>query len=233
MSRSRTRRPVFLSAVILVVLLGSVLIGSTFAGNVSYNEPMETLKGESYNVDLKYTRTRGSKTYLSMLDENNRKAFQEGMFWSPNRTEIVYLQLTNNEAFPVECMPRLDVGLNQFDNMLSYAVIDKLKSTDASQPSSWKAFSDKAALENNNGVSDVLPSNTDPDTRIPCNLCQTNILLGPGESYFLALAIHMDKDASSKYRNKTLEFEFAVQVNANYKPGVTDPANATDDKKSF
>ena len=234
MMKARKRRPVFLSAVILAVLLGSVIIGSTFAytwqDSVSYTKNAESIGTLDYAVDLKYAKTRGvaDNSYASLLAANTA-AFNDSMLWCPGRTELVYLQLTNNELFAVDCSLKLNVTNSEFDDVLTYAVedvltyavIDDLKSTSNEHPSSWGNFYANA------GVKGVLTEGEHALRSVPVSAESNDktdkIRLSPNESHFLTLAIHMNEEAPSDYEGKKLEFSFDLHVDANYKPGV-DPA---------
>ena len=211
MLKARSSRSVFLSSAILVLALGVMLIGGTFAWGVNYaeNDQAEELTGnQGYHVDLQY-RMKDSE-YASLIG-TNAAAFTSDMLWCPGKTEIVYLKLKNEEAFPVDCTLSLYVTNTGFDNTLTYAVIEELTPSSEDHPKNWSEFKDMA-----NGDTVLSQGNHTLFTRQP---------LAPSSGeYDLALAIHMAEDASSDYQRAEMYFNFKLQVEANFGPGATPAA---------
>jgi len=216
MLKARRRKPLFLSAAILAILLGTVLVGSTFASGVDYDTEEKGDPGSNYKVAFEYHN--GADSYVPM---ENSAALTEDMLWCPGKTEIVYLKLTNNELFPVDCSLKLNVTQNDFDGMFTYAVIENdLKSSPADHPSNWGDFRDAASKTGTLSVGEHNLRNGNPENH------EDVILLSPGSSRCMAVAIHMSEKASSDYASpknneKTMNFKFVLQVNANFMPGET------------
>lgn len=207
MFKAKRRKSVFLSAAVLAILLGTVLIGSTFASNVGYSgdaDPVET----AYNVDFEYHNGNGN--YLPLKDNSN---LTQNTLWCPGRTEILYIRLQNDEKFTANCTLTLNVTDTGFGETLTYAIYDgDLKKLDT-PPKSWPAFKGMArTLEG--GVNDVVLSKKE-------HKLLNKEQLDPEEELYLALAIHMDENASSIYEGKTLKYDLVLQIDANYQPGET------------
>ena len=217
-----------LSAIVIVMAMGVMLVGNTFANQVDYTSTETSLdsvdgyKDKNYSVALDYTRTRNGEYNNSMLN-GGVAAFNQSTLWCPGRTEIVYLKLTNTERFATSCSLSLDVGASGFDNTLTYAVIDNLESNSTSHPTNWLNFETIAANAQRD-TEEVKTGTLTGNTAYPLLYRE---LLATNETHYLALAIHMDEGADSTYQGKTMNLEFTLTVDADYKPGET-PAPATD-----
>lgn len=190
--------------------LSVVALGGTFANQVIYDE----LKGDfsenstlDYKVDVKYY----DSAKQSYTEDLLTSSVFDSTLWCPGYTKIVYLKITNNEAFPVDCTLNMTVNETGFDDTLRYAIINEnLKAEDAEHPKNWKDF----AVDNSFLLSKTTHTLIDKKT------------FGNNDSQYYALAIHMDENATNQYQNQKLDMTFNFSVNANYKTGET-PAPIT------
>lgn len=202
MSKTISKKLVLLMIALAILCVGFIALSGTFATQVSYDSEMKELSEKDFYVDLMHL---SGDTYTTLLGDGSQ-AFPDSSFWCPGRSEILYLKVVNNEAFPVDCTLTLDVNNSGFDDVLRYAVInDQLIPGDHSHPTSWTEFVSRTdgAKVLKEAVHEIMP--------------QT--LLAPNSEVYLALCIHMDENASSDYQNKTLLMNFALRTNANYQPG--------------
>lgn len=204
--------------VMLILLAGAMLVGGTFADQLNLEGTEQALPnnvntaGMDYAVTLSYYDADAAVPgYVNVLTPHGKVT--DGMFWCPGRTEIIYLKVENAEKFPVEAIVSVvasDVAnVQKFDNTLSYVVFDGLKQGVELPVASWKEVTGGQTLKT--GSSEI-------------QLVQTDLLATQGNVHYLALAIHMDEHAGSKYMNAQMNLDFKLRVNANYQPGY-DPAN--------
>lgn len=191
----------------LVVLGGGILaINGTFASNVNYNSPKTELdSSQNFNVSLEYLK---DGKYVSLFGDV--QPFSDSSKWCPGRSEIVYLKLSNNELFPINCTLALNVNETEFDDQLQYAILPVNLFADAAQhPASWREF--VQAAKNN---AEVLSQGTH-------HLINEKTMLNPDENnaQYIALCIHMNEDADSSYQNKKLSMNFSLRLDADFEPG--------------
>lgn len=212
-----------LALLVTLVLLASGLIamGSTFAGQVNYNDAMVDLNTNenvmTYKVDIECydPSATGNDPYAISLMTNADVFTGSNVYWCPGKTEIVYLRITNNEKFPIDCSLDMNVKESGFDNVLSYAVIaEDLKTGTVTHPANWSKFVEAAS------VSDTLAIGNDE------NLLFENAPIEAGGVRYYAVAMHMDEKATSEYQGKTLKMTFDFRVNANYQTGDTPSGEA-------
>lgn len=188
---------------------GTMALGGTFATRLDLDGGAATTlptNSPHYEVDVKYHANGSYSTSLL----SNGAIFTKDVPWCPGYTKIVYLEVTNNEAFPVECSLNMNVKTTGFGNNLKYAVIPRnLKAADVDHPDNWAEFEKMA-----NG-STVLKQG---DNYIFENI-YLSFLDGEKTKYF-ALAIHMDKTTSNHYQGKKLKMNFEFRVNTNWEPNA-------------
>lgn len=209
---TKKSKKLFLLIALIVLAVGVTALSGTFATGVNYNESETKLEGETnFNVDVQYVHSNsGSTEYADLLTTT---AFSDSSKWCPGRTEIIYLKLTNKEAFPINCTVDLNVTESEFDNVLSYSVLkgDLLYNNKENHPTSWADYVEKAAPQKPKVLSvdkhTLLEKETLPVGNAPC---------------YLALAIHMDENATNDYENKVMKMNFSLRFDANYKPGTTE-----------
>lgn len=207
------KKKFLLVLVLLIAGLGISLLTGTFSAQVSYDDSMtEVEAGQSYQVDVGYQHSNAlTGTYRDLLTS---AVFTDASTFCPNRTEIVYLQVTNREAFPINFSLALKVTETGFGNTLSYAPltgVDLLKDNKKNHPTSWESY--LAAAQ----VSPMPLSKTVNDQ---LHTVSDRMLVLPGETIPLALAVHMDQNAGNEYQNKDLHMNFVVRIDANYAPGT-------------
>ncbi len=204
--RKKSKKVILLLA-LLVLALGTALLSGTFAANVDYSTEKIALTDEkgNYNVDVEYIHSNShTADYADFMTAAN---FSGASCWCPGRTEILYLKITNNEAFPINCSVSLNVKESGFDDTLHYAFLSRDLLTDraANHPASWADYVTAA------GSSAILQKGSHP-------LWQQVTLLNDQPQY-LAVAIHMDESASSQYENKTMLFNYVFRYDADKAPG--------------
>lgn len=207
MTKSVNKRLLILLAAFVLVLGGMWALRGTFASMVNYSGNKEELTGNRYAVELQYWN---SSDYVSLLGDNAQQPFTDGSAMCPGRSEIAYLQLTNNEKFPIDTILSLDVASSGFDSTISYAVLEGDWVNNPDHPASWSKF---AAQANGSKVLSVAKH----------ELLKLKPLAA-GETRCLAVCIHMDESATSAYQNKRMEMKFDLRMNADYEPGVV-PVN--------
>lgn len=205
----RSKKLVMLLALALLAL-GLAALSGTFASTVDYNtEKEDVAENKSYDVGVQYVHSNsGTAEYADLL---NATAFSDSSKWCPGRTEIIYLKLANNEAFPINCTIELNVTESEFDSVLSYSVMegDLLYNNKENHPTSWADYVEKA-----NQQPKVLSKGKH-------TLLDKKTLIGNAPCY-LALAIHMDENATNDYENKVMKMNFSLRFDANYEPGTTE-----------
>lgn len=207
---TKKSKKLFLLIALVVLAVGVTALSGTFATGVNYNESETKLEGETnFNVDVQYVHSNsGSTEYADLLTAT---AFSDSSKWCPGRTEIIYLKLTNMEAFPINCTVDLNVTESEFDSVLSYSVMegDLLADNKKSHPVNWADYVSKAG-----NLSTVLSEGKH-------TLLDKKTLIGNAPCY-LALAIHMDENATNDYENKVMKMNFSLRFDADYAPGTTD-----------
>lgn len=201
-----------------LVCIGILVLNGTFASKVTYDTStaadLPTNSGH-YNAVLSYQTANNSYVELINNGVYTDASFSTDMFWCPGRTEIVYLKVQNKESFPVNYSLSLLVSEESNDNYfltdtMSYAVHKGLKRTDPNHPESWSDY--VKACEGGQAQqlsrTSANPLFSDPQPLEP----------GNGEAY-LALAIHMDENASSAYKNKNLSLKIELRIDSNSVPG--------------
>jgi len=179
-----------------MVCAGVILLGNTFATKVNKTDHQvivdENNKTMKYDIDLLYVKDTTSTSLLT----SNAAVFTENMLWCPGKTEVVHLQLVNNEKFPVEYRLFLDVTESEFESTLTYAIL-----ADDHDPTSWTDF-----VNHSNGKRTL--------SKERHLLTPTELTLASKGTYNLTFAIHMEESATSEYRNKQLEFVFDIEIDA-------------------
>lgn len=210
---TKKSKKLFLLIALVVLAVGVTALSGTFATGVNYNDAETKLDtNESYAVDVQYVHSNSGNTeYADLLSTT---AFSDSSKWCPGRTEIIYLKLTNNEAFPINCTVDLNVTDSQFGSVLSYSVLkdDLLSNNKANHPASWADYVEKA----NQQPKELFKGKH--------TLLEKETLLGSDAPCYLALAIHMDENATNDYENKVMKMNFSLRFDADFKPGFV-PVN--------
>ena len=208
-------RKALLAAILLIMISGLAALGVTFSSQITYTGD-ETLveAGKDYNVAVEYIHSNNYNAknliYKNLL---TAAVFTDVSTFCPNRTEILYIRLTNSEAFPVNYTLSLRVKENGFGNTMTYAALqgqNLLADQKKLHPASWQDF-----LTSANAAPRVLSINTGDQLHPVAE----KVLLGPGETTHLALAVHMDQEAGNEYQSKDLKMHFVVRFDADYNPG--------------
>ena len=213
--RTRSRKGTILLVALILLAAGGLYIGSTFAyPGVDRNGTAEQT-ARDFQVAYEYTTNvfDPAAQYIPMA---GNKPFSADTLWCPGRTEIITLRIDNNEDFPVECTLKMDVSHTDFDDVLTYAVMNGRLSTEANPPRNWNEFVALAGQET------VLSAGE--------HTLQHQALLWPdnGNEKYITLAIHMDEGASSKYASTaenpvTLAMTLNLVIDADMAPGQTYP----------
>lgn len=193
----------------MLISLGIIYINGTLANLTDY---------ERNNLGVQ-SRTDANNHYnVSIVDCKNpedsimsRTDLFSNIKWCPGRTEILNLEVTNNELFPLMCS--LDIKANTTQNrssdtlfnVFSYAVIEK--DENYVQPANWVQFYD---LASNKG---------DLSTDKASVFTIPSFAQSAKKSY--ALAIHMNENASEDYIKQEMAISFDLYIEANYEPGAT------------
>ena len=204
---------VLLVALVLLAC-GTMALGGTFATSLNLDGTAATTlppNSPSYNVDVKYHANGSYSTSLL----SNGAIFTKDVPWCPGYTKIVYLEVTNNEAFPVKCSLNMNVKTNEFGNNLKYAVIPRnLKAEGVDHPDSWAEFE---KLANGSTVLEQDDYYIFYDRYLSFPTAEN----ANDNTKHFALAIHMAEETSNQYQGKKLEMDFEFRVNTNWTPGPT------------
>lgn len=222
MTNAGNKKLLALLVTLVLLAAGLIAMGSTFAGQVNYDDDMVVLNTNknvmTYKVDIECydPSATGNDPYVLSLMTNADVFTGNNVYWCPGKTEIVYLRITNNEKFPIDCSLDMNVEESGFDNVLSYAVIpEDLKTGTVTHPANWREFMGAATV---NGTLTVGSEDK--------NLLFENAPIEAGGVRYYAVAMHMDEKATSEYQGKTLEMTFDFRVNANYETGDTPSGEA-------
>ena len=210
------KKSVFILAALIVLAAGIMMLGNTFATGLNL-EGADPEGISDFNVSFQYfDQAKGE--YVPVHPEaaaqdtaQQDSPITKGMFWCPGRTEIIYLQVQNKEAFPVRATVSVNVTGSGFGNTLTYAVIagDERKA----HPTTWQSYLAQAQASGKTGI---LEAGSDQGKEYI--LLQKDIGIGEEPDY-IALAIHMAEDASNMYQNNTMNLEFALRIDADYEAG--------------
>ena len=218
MMNAGNRKPLLPLLILAIILCGAMALGSTFATGVNKSDSLDDRYLANtqldYDVSLAYY-DKAQKGYSKSLLSSS--PFTD-VVWCPGYTDIVYLKLTNEEAFPVTCELDIVVDESGLDDKMSYAVIYGLQPEMENQPSNWAAFSAKA------NIVDTLIKKS-PQKASTYKITK-EVLVAPGDSgsRYYALAIHMDEKASNTYQGQSMKLSFNLRVNADFEHGAT-PSN--------
>lgn len=209
MERATAKRFGIILAALIAIVGGILVMRGTFATQVTYSGNAVELVGDKFDVALEYLN---NNSYVSLFGDTD--PFSDASKWCPGRSEIVYLKLSNNEAFPINYTLTLDVTDTQFDDQFQYAVLPKNLFADNTQhPGSWAEFvqaTNAQAKTLSMGKHELMPE-------------KTQLLDGDSGAQYIALCIHMNEDTDSSYQNKQLAMHFTLRLDADYKPGEKNP----------
>ena len=200
MKNAGNKRPILILLALAIILFSGMALGSTFASQVNKTDGQEQLNAADgkYKVVVKYHDGSGYNVTLS----NDTPVLTDDIIWCPGYTKIVYFQLSSNEAFPVECTLKMTAADSELNKVLTYAVLGELKPKDSNHPQSWKEVAaEKVQL-----------------TTKPVTILKEVTLTGANDLKYCAVAIHMDENAGNQYLNKSVDIDFQLVINANYKP---------------
>jgi len=213
MKMNRHGKSSTLLLVMLILLAGAMLVGGTFAEQFTLDDkgPQDRENDTSamdYAVTLSYFDADAAVPgYVDMFTSTG--SVTDGLFWCPGRTEVIYLKVKSEEQFPVQAIVSVKAanvdGMAKFGNTLSYKVFDGIEQTDTLPVSSWAEVTDETPLTVGENAIELFRKELLPAT-------------STGEHY-VALAIHMDENADSQYRNAQMNLDFSLRVNANNEPG--------------
>jgi len=221
MMRMVGNRKLWLLIALLAVALGAAAYGGTFSSQVSYTgEETGIADDTSYQVAVEFLHSNNyNASNIKYSDLLASAAFTDASSFCPNRTEIIYLKLTNQEAFPINYSLALKVKENGFGDALTYAVIsgqDLLADQKKAHPANWAAYLLMA---------DAAPSVLSVTGEDQAHPVADKVLLEPGGVSHLAVAVHMDENAGNEYQDKKLNMQFAVRFDADYQPGTVISGN--------
>ena len=204
---TKKSKKLFLLIALVVLAVGVTALSGTFASGVDTSGTAEPVNSP-FQVALTYydywSDDQGAKPLNVVFDEN--------FPWCPGRTEILYLTLTNNEKFPVECGLTMAAGKSELNDVFTYAVLKNLQRNDANHPQDWDNFKSSIVYE----VIQPESKMTQGDL-----LAYPLTVLNAGETVYFAVGLHMSESATNEYANKQLPLTFILRVNANYEPGTT------------
>ena len=183
-----------------ILACGVMVLGGTFATQVTLTGDKTTLPPET-RFDVTVLYHDGTNYKLSMLDD--AAVFTQNVPWCPGYTKLVYFAVQNHEAFPVQCMMKLNAGTSNLSDVLEYAVLTDVTPNSDNRPTKWADITTEKQLQK--GLNPVFDS----------------LVLGSKNVKYYALAVHMKENAGNQYQKQSMSLEFQFTVNANYAPGET------------
>jgi len=224
------RKMKLFSLMVALLVAGLAVVGGTWATLATVNYGVsETAKPHDLNVDISYFDSKGVE---HSMGANTKEVFSDRT-WCPGRTEIVYLKVKNNEAFPIDMNLELVMEENQFAGAntmtmawLTERDLSQLK-TKIAACSDWIDFCDAVGVQvankrqQNTGVVipdqiTVLKKSKGEAEKILSGHNQN--LVEANNEYYVALAIHMAESATSTEAGKTMSVKFKWQANSNEFP---------------
>lgn len=202
---TKKSKKLFLLIALVVLAVGVTALSGTFATGVN-KEGDEKASENAFSVTLEYYDYWNEPQGYKELD----KVFDETFAWCPGRTEILYLRLTNKEAFPVECGLTMAAGKSELNDVFTYAVLKNLQRNDANHPQDWDNFKSSIVYE----VIQPESKMTQGDL-----LAYPLTVLNAGETVYFAVGLHMSEGATNGYANKQLPLTFNLRINADFEPG--------------
>ena len=206
MRTMRTPRLMLLLLAAALLVTGALAFGGTFAIEEKLELTGEETKLDdtvAFDVSVMQVYPDGAKPLMVNGAVN---AWQ--VDWCPNRSEIVYLQLQNNEDFPVEMTLTMDVNALNHSDMFAYAAVPGI--TESTNPcNNWEDFAAKAA-HTGNLVNDA------------SLYVLQKVTVWPNSIYDCALGLHMNKEATApdpEDKEPLMSLGFTFTVNAN-EPGT-------------
>ena len=208
MRTMRTPRLMLLLLAAALLVTGALAFGGTFA-----IEEKLVLTGDetklddtvAFDVSIMQVYPNGAQP---LMVDGAVEAWQ--VDWCPNRSEIVYLQLQNNEDFPVEVTLKMNVKALKHHGMFAYAAVPGI-TEGTNTYSNWEKFAAAAAHTDNleNGASLYV---------------MDKVTMWPNSVYTCALGLHMNKEATAPTdetdeKEPLMSLGFTFTVNAN-EPGT-------------
>ena len=204
MTKRRSTKSALISALVVLALCFTALVGTTFAwftdSEVSTGNVIQT-----GSLDVKLLMHNGEE-YVDISD-SEKPIFGDGdcliadwedvdLLWEPGKTQIVYLAVKNAGTLALKYNIVVDVDDKGLVGALDYAIIDGATKDDAEKlgVSSWK---DILATE---GVQSGLLQNGRTVA------AESGALLSEEYDYF-ALAVHMKDEADDNYQDKQVNIE--------------------------
>lgn len=224
MMQTGRKKTVFILAALIVLALGVALVGNTLATGINRENGANVIDASSdYKVDFQYYDFNAETPAYKDAKTASQNDITEGMFWCPGRTEIVYLRLDNQQVFPVEATLSVNVSGSGFGDTLTYAVVTGKAHKDHSN--NWNGFYNQATQKGTLKTSNQY-------TLLDKHLLSLDGADADADECYIAVAIHMDENASNEYKNDTLNISFKLQIDANYTPDVLNINEATNAQKS-
>lgn len=213
------------SLMVALIVAGLAVVGGTWATQVNYAKK-ETAKPHALKVEYQYLSENNEWTTMNAATKN----VFDGRTWCPGRTEIIYLKVHNNESVPVDVNLNLYMEANEFAETetmtmawLTNASLEELEK-EIDKCSNWDDFYKTAVTQSQSKVNgnenteiiaqvEVLDAKATKEESVLSG--RNRNLVSAGQSYYIALAIHMDESTTSTYAGKTMSVKFKWQANSN------------------
>ncbi len=208
MSNKKNTRSMLISAILVLCLCFTALVGTTFAwftdsvtsgGNVIASGTLDVkllmFDGTNY-VDI----SESEKPIFGeggLIDENE----EVGNLWEPGKTQIVYLGVKNGGNLALKYNILVDVTDAGLVGALDYAIIDGATKEDA----------DALALASWDDILATEGVQTGPIAAGRTVAAENGALEAEGYDYF-ALAVHMKDSAGNEYQDKNVVIDITVMA---------------------
>ncbi len=208
MTKRRNTKSALISAILVLCMLFTSLIGTTFA----WFTDSVTSSGniiQTGNLDVQLLMHNGTE-YVD-ISESDKPIFGENslvaewedvdLLWEPGKTQIVYLGVKNAGSLALKYNVVVDVVDNGLVGALDYAIVDGATKDDADKlgVASW---ADIVAID---GVQTGL-------IQSGRTVAANNGALESNSYDYFALAVHMNKDAGNEYQDKNIVIDITIMA---------------------
>ncbi len=208
MTKRRNTKSALISAILVLCMLFTSLIGTTFA----WFTDSVTSSGniiQTGNLDVQLLMYNGTE-YVDISD-SEKPIFGEDsliaewedvdLLWEPGKTQIVYLGVKNAGSLALKYNVVVDVVDNGLVGALDYAIVDGA-TKDAADALGVASWADIVAID---GVQTGL-------IQSGRTIAAENGALESNSYDYFALAVHMNEDAGNEYQEKNIVIDITIMA---------------------
>lgn len=205
MTKRQQKRKAFLTSITAMILCITMLVGTTFSWFTDSASNTGN-RVEAGVLDVQLLKYDEATNKYEDISGKTGSIFNSDI-WEPGKTEVVFLQVKNNDslAFNYNIVLNVENGNEdpantaKLEEVMSYALLPNVTKEhyDSNSFSSWEDILQVRDVE-----SDKMP--VGEITAAPYGA------LKAGESDYFALAIHMDEEAGNAYQGAALDIDVNV-----------------------